>query len=79
MRVLFFFIFLTFSLYAGERVILLDAHLHYFPEDDGFVQKLPRPKPTYDVIDAQKFCVMDCEDDHDHDHKDTISYKEIVD
>jgi predicted TIM-barrel fold metal-dependent hydrolase len=74
MRLLLILIILSFAVSAAERPITLDAHLHYYPEDDGFISKLPKPEPEYDIIDGLKFC-NNCGEGI----IDQLSYKEIVD
>jgi predicted TIM-barrel fold metal-dependent hydrolase len=57
MRYLITLSIFSLSLFAAERPIGLDAHLHYYPDDDGFVAKPPRPEPIYIALDdGLKFC-----------------------
>lgn len=75
MRILLILTLISFALFAAERPILLDAHLHYFPEHDGFIKKSPQPEPEYEVINGKRICVIYCGEEI----IDQLSYKEIVD
>jgi predicted TIM-barrel fold metal-dependent hydrolase len=74
MKVLLILSFISFAIFAAERPLLLDAHLHYFPEDDGFVKRPPKLEPVYAEVDGLKYCSMNCGETIDQ-----ISYKEIMD
>ena len=73
-------LFLLFSIlsYAEEKSALLDVHLHYWPEHDGFMEiEKEKCTPTvYDVIDGVEFFTS-CSDGTDEKY-DQTTYKEFL-
>lgn len=68
----------SFSTFSGEKQLPLDAHLHYFPEHDGFLgMKEESCVETYQMIERVKFLESGCTDSQDETQA-QITYKDFV-